>query len=129
MARRATNKRTPEEPQRYCGDCDLGTWVDGHRNLDLNGKPICLTCPNREFHILRGAKACENGRKKRSETNMAFLSGLLLFSLGNFIVSMIIAPPEKKAGRVWFIRYTMLSFRLLIFCIVLYFILDSSGWK
>ena len=61
MAKRTTTqiKKAPDQPQRICGDCGLGTWVDSFNNMDWQGKPICLTCPNRQFHILRGAKACE----------------------------------------------------------------------
>lgn len=61
MAKRTATpiKKAPDQPQRVCGDCALGTWVDGSQNLDWQRKPICLTCPNRPFHILRGAKACE----------------------------------------------------------------------
>ena len=61
MAKRTTTpiKKAPDQPQRFCGDCGFGTWVDGSLNLDWQRKPICLTCPNRPFHILRGAKACE----------------------------------------------------------------------
>lgn len=59
MAKRTTptTKKPPEQPKRICGYCGLGTWVDSFNNLDWQGKPICLTCPN--FHISRGAKACE----------------------------------------------------------------------
>ena len=48
---------------------------------------------------------------------------------------MIIALPEIKNDpktnrkRVWVIRYTLLSFNVLVFALILYFILDSSGWK
>ena len=66
MAKRTTTpiKKAPDQPQRVCGDCALGTWVDGSQNLDWQRKPICLTCPNRPFHILRGAKACEKWIQK-----------------------------------------------------------------
>ena len=47
MAKRTTTpiKKAPDQPQRICGDCGLGTWVDSFNNLDWQGKPICLTCP------------------------------------------------------------------------------------
>lgn len=66
MAKRTATpiKKAPDQPQRVCGDCVLGTWVDGSQNLDWQRKPICLTCPNRPFHILRGAKACERWIQK-----------------------------------------------------------------
>lgn len=59
MAKKYTPAKAPEQPQRFCGDCGLGTWVEGSQNLDWQRKPICLTCHNSQFHILRGAKACE----------------------------------------------------------------------
>ena len=66
MAKRTTMpiKKAPDQPQRVCGDCGLGTWVDSFNNMDLRGKPICLTCPNRQFHILRSANACEKWMPK-----------------------------------------------------------------
>ena len=66
---------------------------------------------------------------------MKLVACLFIFALVNFILSMFIAPPETKQStdtgekRVWFTRYTLLSFKLLVLSIVLYFILDSSGWK
>lgn len=66
---------------------------------------------------------------------MVLIACLFVFALINFVLSMLIAPPETKqstdAGekRVWFTRYTLLSFKLLVLLIVLFFILDSSGWK
>ena len=66
---------------------------------------------------------------------MEYVACLIVFALVNFALSMIITPPETKQDpttemkRVWVTRYTILSFKLLVFSIVLYFILDSSGWK
>lgn len=66
---------------------------------------------------------------------MEFVTRLFLFALINFVLSMIIAPPEIKNDpktnrkRVWFTRYTLLSFNVLVFALILYFILDASGWK
>lgn len=66
---------------------------------------------------------------------MELVTWLFVFALVNFILSMLIAPPETKQStdtgekRVWFTRYTLLSFKLLVLSIVLYFILESSGWK
>ena len=59
MAKRYTPAKAPEQPQRVCGDCGLGTWVKDSTNLDWQRKPICLTCPESKFHILRSQKACE----------------------------------------------------------------------
>lgn len=66
---------------------------------------------------------------------MEFVTRLFLFALINFVLSMIIAPPEIKNDlktnrkRVWFTRYTLLSFNVLVLVLILYFILDASGWK
>lgn len=66
---------------------------------------------------------------------MEFVTRLFLFALINFVLSMIIAPPEIKNDlktnrkRVWFTRYTLLSFNVLVLALILYFILDASGWK
>ena len=66
---------------------------------------------------------------------MKLVACLFIFALVNFILSMLIVPSETKQStdtgekRVWFTRYTLLSFKLLVLSIVLYFILDSSGWK
>ena len=66
---------------------------------------------------------------------MELVAYLIVFALVNFALSMIIAPPETKQDpttetkRIWVTRYTLLSFKLLVLSIVLYFILDSSGWK
>ena len=66
---------------------------------------------------------------------MELIACVFWFSLINFVFSMLIAPPETKKDptteikRVWVTRYTLLSFKLLVLSIVLYFILDSSGWK
>ena len=66
---------------------------------------------------------------------MELVAWLFEFALVNFVLLMLIAPPETKQSpdtgekRVWFTRYTLLSYDLLVLSIVLYFILDSSGWK
>ena len=49
MAKRTTTpiKKAPDQPQRICGDCGLA------------GKADLFNVSHRQFHILRGAKACE----------------------------------------------------------------------
>lgn len=65
MARKKTfNKENQNEPVKVCGDCRFGKWVNTHANLDLNKKPICLTCPESKFHILRTEEACSKWKKK-----------------------------------------------------------------
>ena len=66
---------------------------------------------------------------------MEYVACLIVFALVNFALSMIITHQETKQDpttetkRFWVTRYTILSFKLLVLSIVLYFILDSSGWK
>lgn len=70
MAKRATTpKKTtqPEKPIRICDDCGNGVWVDSFSNIDWEGKPIYLTCPFEQYHILRGRKACANWIPKPKE--------------------------------------------------------------
>lgn len=69
MAKRATapRKGTPEQPARICDDCKHGNWVNSHTNMDWQGKPICLTCPFKQWHILRGSKACAQYEPKPKE--------------------------------------------------------------
>jgi len=66
MAKQTGQRKAPDEPKRYCGDCALGTWVEGSQNLDWEKKPICLTCPHRQYHILRSQFACDKFTKRQS---------------------------------------------------------------
>lgn len=54
-------------PQNVCGECALGKWVDVTYNRDWQGKPILLTCPNREYQLLRREKACNKFVKKTNK--------------------------------------------------------------
>lgn len=70
MAKRATAPKKPVQPTtpvRICDDCGHGNWVDSFSNIDWEGKPICLTCPYEQYHILRGRKACGNWKPKPKE--------------------------------------------------------------
>lgn len=51
-------------PQRFCGECALGKWVESHANIDMQGKPIMLTCKNEPFNVLRSQKACNSFKSK-----------------------------------------------------------------
>jgi len=45
---------------RYCDTCKLAKWVtDKQWNYDIYGKPLTLSCPNREHGINRGTKTCD----------------------------------------------------------------------
>lgn len=64
VAKRPPKKETKvkKEPEKHvCDDCKLAKWVtDNHRHMDMNGKPICLTCPNKSYYIVRGTPACKD---------------------------------------------------------------------
>lgn len=42
------------KPNQICSDCACATWQWKHEHIDLQGKPICLTCPYAEWWIIRG---------------------------------------------------------------------------
>lgn len=71
MAKKQTAQQNSEQPEylgHTCGECANGTFAEEHSNMDHAGKPICLTCPNRQFYILRTERACSKW-KKRKEKN------------------------------------------------------------
>lgn len=50
-------KKNPKEKIEYtpiCSECNVATWQWKHEHIDLKGKPICLTCPHKEWWIIRG---------------------------------------------------------------------------
>lgn len=70
----ATRKKTasPAKEQEYkneiCDNCELATWVTHlHQHIDRCGKPICLTCPNKTYLIVRGCKACRYFVKRKEK--------------------------------------------------------------
>lgn len=63
----ATKNKTPEYLNHTCGDCGCGTFYYDHSNLDLNGKPICLTCPYHKWKKIRSEKACDKWKSKKQE--------------------------------------------------------------
>lgn len=51
---------TQSTPQHICDDCKHGTWFDVQWNRSMiDGKPLTLHCPHRQYGILRGTKACD----------------------------------------------------------------------
>ena len=64
MNKQKTSKG-PEQIKHLCGDCKLGTWVNDFNHLDWEKKPICVTCPNRPFYILRTEKGCDKWISKK----------------------------------------------------------------
>lgn len=62
--RKRTKKEEPVPQINTCGECAIGKWVEDFSNMDLTGKPILLTCPHKEFKILRRNPACEKFTKK-----------------------------------------------------------------
>ena len=70
----ATRKKTasPAKELEYkneiCDNCELATWVTHlHQHIDHCGKPICLTCPNKTYLIVRGCKACRYFKRKEKK--------------------------------------------------------------
>lgn len=66
---------------------------------------------------------------------MIYLARIIIIAMFNLILSLIIAPPDDKNNpianlkRIWVSRYTIVSYRVLVLAIILYFILSSKGWK
>jgi hypothetical protein len=68
MARTKNNIKKKDEPQpvHTCGECGWGTFYNIPNNLDLNGKPICLSCPFETKRLMiRSEKACDKWKKKQ----------------------------------------------------------------
>lgn len=59
----ATPKQIPATVKK-CGDCSHGEFLSHFGNFDLNGKPINLKCPFKEFHIGRFENGCEKFKQK-----------------------------------------------------------------
>lgn len=60
----AKKKSIKEEKQvsntHTCGDCGNGTYYYDAGNLDLDGNPICLSCPFTENRKrIRSERACD----------------------------------------------------------------------
>lgn len=54
-----------EDKEHTCGDCGWGEFFYDHQNLDLNDKPICLTCPYHKHKKIRSEKACDKWKQKK----------------------------------------------------------------
>lgn len=68
MAKKVTAARPsqsqPQWQKEVCDTCRFSEWItDDHRHRDLNGKPICLRCPNYPHYIVRGRRACNKWKK------------------------------------------------------------------
>lgn len=48
-----------------CGECANGEFYYTHRNLDIDGNPICLKCKYSKRSRIRDEKACEKFVKKQ----------------------------------------------------------------
>lgn len=58
-------EKQPEWVNEICDTCRFAAWVtEEQRHLDLNGKPICLRCPNYAYYIVRGRRACAKWQAK-----------------------------------------------------------------
>ena len=66
---------------------------------------------------------------------MIYIAYIIIIAMFNLILSLIIAPSDDKNDpitnlkRIWVSRYTIVSYRILVLSIILYFILSSKGWK
>ena len=65
-------KKKPEKVVQMCRECAHATWVMKWAHIDLDGNPICLTCPYTKGYILRrtNARDCQhyiNGTPKEGE--------------------------------------------------------------
>jgi hypothetical protein len=47
-----------------CGNCGRGKWVESELNVGWELKPILLTCPEFDRHILRSQNACDKIKLK-----------------------------------------------------------------
>lgn len=64
----ASPAKGPEYKNEICDNCELATWVTHlHQHIDHGGEPICLTCPNKTYLIVRGCKACQYFVKRKEE--------------------------------------------------------------
>lgn len=63
MAKKESKREAKETP--ICSECSVATWQWKHEHLDLTGKPICLTCPHKEWWIIRGTveEGCQHFQK------------------------------------------------------------------
>lgn len=71
MARKPASK-APIYLDHFCGDCGWGKFYYDFKNLDIEGKPICLRCPYTENRVrIRSEKACDKWKPKmrRNEQN------------------------------------------------------------
>lgn len=65
--KRQQNKRikSPVYLSHTCGDCGWGKFTYEHKNLDLDGNPICLDCPFTENRRrIRSERACDKWKVK-----------------------------------------------------------------
>lgn len=54
-----------EEKIGVCGECANGEFYYTHRNLDVEGNPICLKCKYSKRSRIRDEKACEKYIKRQ----------------------------------------------------------------
>lgn len=67
VAKKPIKKKDEPQPVHTCVDCGWGTFYGIPNNLDLNGKPICLSCPFVENRfMIRSEKACDKWKPKRN---------------------------------------------------------------
>lgn len=67
MVARKKAPAKPENSNRTCGNCGWGTPDMKPSNMDLQGKPICVSCPHHEWMRIRSSKACDKWKPKIAE--------------------------------------------------------------
>lgn len=59
-------EKAPEHLLHTCGECGWGTFYYVPENMDLNGKPICLSCQfTEERKRIRSERACDKWKAKK----------------------------------------------------------------
>lgn len=61
----ATKKKEKIKQLHFCGECDHGTFITKHSQLDLQGRPITLRCKYSEWARVRSERACEDNFKPK----------------------------------------------------------------
>lgn len=62
------NKQVPEYRKHVCGECGWGEFIQTFKNLDVNGRPICLKCPYiKDYLKIRSEPACDKWKPKTAQ--------------------------------------------------------------
>lgn len=61
---RPAKKNEEVKQDRYCGNCGWGEFSHEFRNLDIEGNPICVTCPFERWKKIRDEAGCDKWKPK-----------------------------------------------------------------